>query len=319
MDNNFFLQIALAKGIGDAAIKRALDFFSENADASWELLCSDLSMQILIFKNKQEIIDSIALQKETAQRIADGLERNGVKIVFFNDETYPNKLKLSLGTKCPPFLFYKGNFDLINKSSVGFCGSRNASLKGNTIARDCASQLANCDVVVISGYAKGVDMAAHKAALMNSGETIFVLAEGILTSTRKKDVRDWLTSENHLFISQFLPEMDWHAGNAMKRNSVIIGLSDAMILVESGEAGGTFAAGNETLSLNHPLFVIDFAQPEVSAKANPFFISKGGIPIKGKNGMPNLKDVYAIIKDRRNNQVDYQHYDSGQLKLSIGL
>ena len=95
-----------------------------------------------------------------------------------------------------------------------------------------------------------------------------------------------------------MPESNWHVSNAMKRNSVIIGLSNAMILVESGKSGGTFAAGNEALSLKHPLFVIDFAQPEVSAEANPYFISKGGIPIRGKeNGTPNLKSVFSVIEE----------------------
>lgn len=61
----------------------------------------------------------------------------------------------------------------------------------------------------------------------------------------------------------------------MKRNSTIIGLSDAMILVESGLSGGTFAAGEETLKRSRPLFVVDFASPEASAEANPFFIERG--------------------------------------------
>ena len=106
-----------------------------------------------------------------------------------------------------------------------------------------------------------------------------------------------MNTENHVFISQFMPESTWNVGNAMKRNSVIIGLSNAMILIESGNSGGTFAAGKEALSLEHPLFVIDFAQPEVSAEANPYFISQGGIPIRGKNGMPNLDKVFSVIED----------------------
>jgi len=294
MNHSSFLQIALTKGVGDAAIKRILDFFSRNADASWDLLCSDVTMQKMIFKNKQEIVDNIALQKAEAHRIADRLEKNNINLIFYYDELYPKKLKRTLGAKCPPYLFYKGNIDLADKSSAGFCGSRTASQKGIAIARDCAGQLAKNNIAVISGYAKGVDITAHEAALLNSGDTIFVLAEGILEVAQKKEVVGCLTNENHLFISQFLPEAAWHAGNAMRRNSLIIGLSDVMILVESGKTGGTFAAGNETLSLNHPLFVIDFAQPEVSAIANPYFISKGGLPIKGKNGTPNLTEVYSI-------------------------
>jgi len=247
MNYSSFLQIALAKGVGDASIKRVLDFFSENNDASWELLCSDISIQKLLFKNKQEVVDGIALQKEAAQRIADKLEEDSIHIVFSNEHLYPKKLKRSLGAKCPSYLFYKGNINLSDKTSVGFCGSRTASIQGISITQDCASQLAKNDIVVISGYAKGVDMAAHKAALKNSGETIFVLAEGIFNSSIKAEVGGFLTDENHIFISQFLPESAWHAGSAMKRNSLIIGLSDAMILVESGESGGTFAAGNEAL------------------------------------------------------------------------
>jgi len=319
MNYSSFLQIALTKGVGDVSIKRVLDFFSENNNASWDLLCSDISIQKLIFKNKQEIVDGIASQKVAAQRIADKLEGDSIKIVFSNEHLYPKKLKRSFGTKCPPYLFYKGNINLVDKTSVGFCGSRKASIQGVSIAQECASQLAKNNIVVISGYAKGIDMAAHQAALKNSGGTIFILAEGILNSFIKTEIGGFLTEENHIFMSQFLPESTWYAGSAMKRNSLIIGMSDAMLLVESGESGGTFAAGNEALSLNHPLFVIDFAEPEVSAKANPYFISKGGIPIKGKNGVPNLTNIYAVINERRQYYNIDDHYDSKQLQLSIGL
>ena len=312
MDSISFLQILLTKGVGDAAIKRALKFFSENSGVSWDMLCSDTSIQKIIFNNKQGIYENISSQKENAQRISNELESNNVGIVFANDYLYPKKLKQVLGPKCPAFLFYKGNIELANKKSVGFCGSRKASLKGISITQECAFQLAENDIVIISGYAKGIDMAAHKAAVKNSGETAFILAEGILKSSIKKEIGEYLTDENHVFISQFLPESEWHAGNAMKRNSLIIGLSDAMILVESGETGGTFAAGNESLHLNQPLFVIDFAQPEVSAKANPFFISKGGIPIKGKKGIPNLSNLYKTINDK-------QKYNYNTLNSSMQL
>jgi DNA processing protein len=177
-------------------------------------------------------------------------------------------------------------------------GGLNAhSQRGIEIAINCAKQLAERGVVVVSGYASGIDMAAHRSALQYESETIFVLAEGLLKAGLKGDISELLTSSNHIFVSQFMPELTWDAKNAMKRNKVIIGLSDSMILVESGKSGGTFAAGQETLSVEHPLFVIDFAQPEVSAEANHYFISKGGIPIRGKNGIPNIDKILdAIVK-----------------------
>ncbi len=89
-----------------------------------------------------------------------------------------------------------------------------------------------------------------------------------------------MTPENSLVVSQCPPNLSWIGRNAMRRNKTILGLSDAMILVESGRDGGTFAAGMETLRRNYPLFVVDFAHPGPSAEANPFFIEKGvtGLP-----------------------------------------
>ena len=92
----------------------------------------------------------------------------------------------------------------------------------------------------------------------------------------------------------------------MKRNSVIIGLSQAMILVESGRRGGTFAAGEETLKRSLPLFVIDFEKPEVSAEANPYFIEKGGHPIRGKRGIPNLEKVLEVVNHPQSNDSGWE-------------
>ena len=193
-----------------------------------------------------------------------------------------------------------------------------ASAKGIGIAADCSRQLTKENITVISGYAAGTDLAAHKSALENGGNTVFVLAEGILRYSKKREIRDYLNSSNHVFISQFMPKTTWNAGNAMRRNSVIIGLSLAMILVESGKTGGTFAAGEEALRVGCPLFVIDFAQPEVSAEANPYFIAAGGKPIRGKNGIPNITKVLDAVKnDPRSETQPLPVNDAQQLKFDI--
>lgn len=297
MNNEIILQLVLAKGIGDAAIKKVIKLLDANISLEWDdILNQNILRSRLGFND--DIIESINCQKERARQLSEMLYEKGIDILMENDPRYPLRLKLSHKEKCPALLFVKGNIDLLNRKSVGFCGSRKVSQKGIDITLNCAKQLAENNVVVVSGYAAGTDLASHKGALQNSGETIFVLAEGILRYNLKAEIKESLTDKNHIFISQFLPELTWKALNAMKRNGVIIGLTDAMILVESGMDGGTYAAGEETLAVNHPLFVIDFAQPEVSAEANPYFISKGGIPIRGKEGKPNLSKVLATISNR---------------------
>ena len=318
MNYNAILQTALAKGVGDVMLKRIITFL-DTSGYSWDDL--ELSNGSILAESglNPNTIQNIHAEQTRAQQLTEELLEHDIGILVENDLNYPNYLKKTLGRKCPPILFVKGNISLLNNNSVGFCGSRKVSQKGIDITASCATQLVEQGITVVSGYASGTDLSAHKAALICGGQTVFVLPEGLLRSTVKGEIKELLTEKNHVFISQFMPKITWNAGNAMKRNSVIIGLSRAMILVESGRTGGTFAAGEEALKVGCPLFVIDFAKPEVSAEANPYFISSGGHPIRGKNGIPNLKKVFwAINQDVRSellaNSVDNE---DKQIRFSL--
>lgn len=292
------LQFTLARGIGNSAVKKAITFVEENG-LSWETFSNsgDLLRQFGLRLDKAEAVRSA---KKQAEALWDRLAAEGIALLAENEERYPQYLKKMMGADCPPILFALGNLGLLNRPSVSFCGSRRASEKGVGIAASCARQLADQGVTVVSGYAAGVDLAAHRAALEHGGDTVFVLAEGILRASRKKTVQELLTPSNHVYVSQFMPHAIWRAENAMRRNHVIIGLSRAMILVEAGETGGTFAAGEETLRVGCPLFVVHFAQPEPSAAANPYFIAQGGRPIGRKDGVPNISKVLdAVNQDLR--------------------
>ena len=304
------LQFSLARGIGEATIKRILQFIDTN-HLSWDELASNSDLMESL-KIKEDVIDSIISSKNQAEELAEDLYCKGIDILTENQAEYPQQLKSKLGNKCPPLLFVRGNKELLNTVSVGFCGSRKASEKGLSIAANCSKQLAERNVTVISGYATGTDLAAHKSAIEHGGNTIFVLAEGILRSAIKKEIQPYLSDSNHVFISQFMPNTTWNAGNAMRRNGTIIGLSRAMILVESGKTGGTFAAGEEALRVGCPLFVIDFSKPEVSAEANPYFIKNGGRPIRGRDGIPSLTKVFQAIDD--SNQKEFH---PNQLSLDL--
>ena len=295
--DRYLLQLMLSKGIGNATIKKILEDVVLCNNHSFEDYCKDsVLLQGVLFRPKSisKIMESVISNESIAERIVKKLDNQGITVITEADEHYPVKLKTRLGKECPPVLFLKGNVELLHSCSVGFCGSRKVSDKGIVITKQCASQLVDNDITVVSGYAGGTDIAAHKTALKDGGNTVFVLAEGILEYKEKNEVREYLNEHNHLFVSQFLPNAKWSASNAMRRNSVIIGLSKAMILVEAGKTGGTFAAGEESLKRNLPLFVIDYAKPEVSAEANPYFIQSGGNPIRSRAGQPNLDAVIGL-------------------------
>lgn len=293
------LQFMQARGSGEATLRDFLAYAAIYGETIAESACESPQCLEKELRVKAHIAENIVESRPKAAQIASELEENDVSLIWIGSPHYPRRLVKILQKDAPSVLFVKGNRSLLNAPGVGFCGSRKVSEKGLLITSRCASQLASEKISIVSGYAHGVDMAAHRAALAVGGSTIFVLAEGILRFRRKRDIADFLSIENCLVVSQFPPGLTWTGRNAMKRNATIIGLSDAMILVESGLSGGTYSAGEETLKRRRPLFVIDYAEPGPSAQANPYFIQKGGLPVRGnREGLPVLDRVRDAVSKR---------------------
>ena len=200
------------------------------------------------------------------------------------------------GAKKPSSLYFMGNLKLLEKPGVGFCGSRKITEKGNAVVRDCARQLALAGITIISGYAAGVDMAAHCTALESMGNTIIVLPEGINHFRIKRDIANLWDWERILVISQFQPDNPWQVYRAMERNSLIIALSRAMIVIEAGEKGGTLSAGYSSLKSNTPLFVVEY-QDKLHAPGNIELLNLGAKRLRKSQTQnhANLNDVFSAL------------------------
>jgi predicted Rossmann fold nucleotide-binding protein DprA/Smf involved in DNA uptake len=141
-----------------------------------------------------------------------------------------------------------------------------------------------------------VDLAAHTAALEAGGVTTLVLAEGILRFKTKPAIAARLEDGNHLIVSEFPPRLTWSVGNAMRRNATILGLAEAVLIIESGLDGGTFAAGEAALVDHRPLFVVAFPEPPPSAEGNSYFLSRGARPLRLQpDGTPDVTDILTLL------------------------
>ncbi len=257
---------------------------------------------------KADIADEIPASIDKADELLKEFEIEGIKILVKGRDGYPERLLKTLKEEAPLLLFARGNIKLLAEKAVGFCGSRKASEKGLAVAGECAAELARRRINVISGYAHGVDLAAHRAALEAGGVTTFVLAEGILHFRLKSDVKDLITEDNHVVVSEYMPRLPWLARNAMQRNKTICGLSNAVVVIESGLKGGTFEAGKTALSLRRPLFVAEYAQPAESAEGNAYFLRQGARFLRKKNGAAYLEELFqAVEKDEADVQQRYEH------------
>lgn len=219
--------------------------------------------------------------------------------LFASDQRYPDSLRTTFGALASPDLWCLGNIDLLNTRSVGFCGSRKATENGIAVAADCARQLSARDILVVSGYAPGVDMASHEAALANGGTTIIVLAEGIDHFRIKKTIRETWDWARVLVISYFPRDAVWRADRAMNRNKAIVGLSKAVIVIEARDTGGTLNAGYAALQMRKPLFVAVYDDMNGAREGNEKLIQDGGVPLQRSRStrQANLSKLFAALDD----------------------
>ena len=220
----------------------------------------------------------------------------GIELVHPGHLLFPESPSRLMEHGVPPIFFCKGMLSLLKSLGVALVGSRKASDEGVKIARQLAGDLASNGENVVSGYAKGIDTAAHSGALDREGTTTVVLSQGILHfSKKKKTLGNLDLARNALIVSQFLPSSGWNPANGMMRNKLVCALAKAVIVVESGsEIGedgsmsGTFDAGISALEMGIPLFVVSpsaFKKPPLGNKA---LINRGGIEIEPTGGIQTV-------------------------------
>lgn len=294
------LQLFLTTGLGPKGLNKIFDRIAiEKIPISsiFEMKPDDIEYK---YDLKKGLGDAIFEAERKAEDLYHQLIDKRIQILARPLDNYPERLNRLLGASAPPLLFVKGDVQLLDMPSVGFGGSRKASEKGLEITRNISRELVKNGICVTSGYAKGVDLAAHRAALESEGATIFVLAEGIFRFTTKSEIKDILDDGSYLILSEFAPYFAWNVKNAMQRNSTVIGLTDAMLLIESGVDGGTFAAGEETLKLGKPLFTIKYKNPPESAMGNAYFLNKGASPILEESD--SFVDISKLLDSAKKQQ-----------------
>ena len=268
------------------------DAFAQAHSAADIVAC----LEPLVSDEKRLALSHLPLDLE-AEALGETFDRKGIRVVLASSEEYPPALR---GMKRPPPVLYaQGDPAVMQKAGFGICGSRKASDRGIQIAGWFGAEVAKLGAPEVSGYARGVDTAAHLGALQEGGTTVVVLAEGILRFRMKKDFAYLPEAASRmLVISEFHPARPWSAHAAMQRNATICGLSDAMVVVEAQATGGTLNAGMECLAQGKPLFVAQFGGDggTPTPEGNLELIKRGGIPVARHS---ELSERLNGVKERR--------------------
>jgi DNA processing protein len=205
-----------------------------------------------------------SLENQKLNDLYQKLKNDNVHIIGLDDERYPKVLLERMGENRPPVLFCKGYLPILNRDSISIVGSREVSDFAILLTKRIANRIAGAGYNVTSGFAKGIDTSAHIGALENYGTTTMVLSYGFNHLSLKREMEEYNSEQNTLFVSQFLPYEKFSGQNAMIRNKLVCALSKAVIVISSGPArdgngkmSGTFDAGLTSLRYKIPLFVLN--------------------------------------------------------------
>ncbi len=211
------------------------------------------------FQERSATVDASQKVLRRGLRAADGLydrvdaeleaaETVGARLVTVLDDGYPANLRLI--PNLPPFLFIRGEVREEDVRSVAVVGTRAASEAGIRRAQGMSKLLAERDVTVISGLARGIDTAAHRTAIDSGGRTIAVLGTGITKCypAENRELAEEITLHGAL-VSQFWPTRSPGRDTFPRRNVVTSGLSQGTVVIEASSTSG--AKMQARLALEH--------------------------------------------------------------------
>ncbi|WP_299883790.1 DNA-processing protein DprA [uncultured Lacinutrix sp.] len=192
---------------------------------------------------------------EAAEAELRFIKTEGIKTHYFNSETYPERLKQCIDS--PILLFESGHINLNKKHIISIVGARKITTSGIAFCEKLVEELAIYNPIIISGFAYGTDITAHKAALQNKLQTVACLAHGlnqIYPKVHKKHVAE--VENNGGFYTDFWSSDPFNRNNFLKRNRIIAGISEATIVIESAEKGGSLVTADIANSYNRDVFAV---------------------------------------------------------------
>lgn len=194
-----------------------------------------------------------------AQAEAAFISDNNIRAIYFTDPDYPAKL-----LECddaPLMLYTLGKCDLNASRFISIVGTRHATAYGTAFVDDLVKDLSKkCadPIVIVSGLAYGIDVAAHRAALDNGIPTIGVLAHGLNTiyPATHRDVAARMVRSGGMLLSDYRSCDNIHRGNFLARNRIIAGLSECLIVVESDIHGGALVTARLASAYSRDVFAL---------------------------------------------------------------
>lgn len=238
MNRNLLYEVALTliPGIGDINAKKLVAYCGGAEAVFREKKKNLLQIAGIGERTVESIVSQNVLLRAEKELIF--AERNNIKVLYFMSQDYPKRLQHCYDS--PIILYCKGYADLNVPKVVGIVGTRNVTEYGKNLVDRLVYDLVEENVLVVSGLAYGVDTCAHKASLKNELSTAAVLAHGFQTiyPPVNATLAHKMIENGGCLITEFISGTEPDRENFPKRNRIVAGMIDCLIVVESASKGG---------------------------------------------------------------------------------
>jgi len=281
--------ISLIKGIGPKLARNLIAYVGDEKEVFSQKLNTLTKIPGIGLAIAQSIKSSSVLDR--AQREIEFISKHDIKPLYFTSDNYPRRL--SYCDDGPIMLYVKGKLNLDCAKVVGVVGTRKASEDARLNCELLIEELAMRypELVIVSGLAYGVDVCAHRAALKNGLDTYGVMAHGldrIYPSLHRDTAKQMLHSGG--LVTEFMSETNPDAPNFVRRNRIIAGLVDALVMVESGIKGGAIITATIAQSYNRDVLAFPGKPNEELSKGGNYLIKRNIAAL-----IEGVKDVeYAL-------------------------
>jgi predicted Rossmann fold nucleotide-binding protein DprA/Smf involved in DNA uptake len=207
-----------------------------------------------------------------------------------NDDAFPTAWRIRFGDACPPVVFGRGNASLLQSKAIGFAGSRSATPTILEATKRLAAEAVSQDFAVVSGGARGVDLAALEGAWSARGSAIAVVADRLDRFGQGSDLPD----DDWCALTPFAPNMGFTVANAMGRNRLIYGLCEGAIIMACEEgSGGTWAGAVEALRLK--IGEVGYYTGPDASEANAKLAKLGAVPVQKVQDLHDVRTAQANL------------------------
>lgn len=331
-DKYYEMALTMLPGMGCRSARQLLEL-AESAETLFKMPERDLRQ---LFGRRNGIIDAIrnrsvfaAVDKELAF-----VERNKIRVLYYKDKDFPQRLNLPGCVDTPVLLYVLGNADLNSQRIVSVVGTRKATPQGVELTRRLVDGFKGEGVTVVSGLALGIDAASHQAALDNGLPTIGVLAHGLnrLYPPQNRNLAKRMIAEGGALVTEIRTDTPITPSMFPARNRIIAALADATIVVEASKTGGALITANIANGYNRDLYafpgrvgdkysegcnaIIAACKAILIRNANDVFVNMGWERTAKQEGVqtsmfPKLKEeeqrVYDILSTHQDISVDEIH------------